>query len=152
MTGIDASAPSPRPAPPRVRVRLPASRGGIAWLIVLLIVGSFLAVQFGRQVYANWQIGQRADAIRAEIAAVQAENAALEQELEYLRSDAWIGAEARRLTNVGAAGEQVLIIPEGAEEPLPIALTTPAEPAKPFLEQWVDLFFGPRGPSPAPDS
>jgi cell division protein FtsB len=144
MTGIDASAAAPRPAPPRARVRLPASRGGIAWLIVLLIVGGFLAVQFGRQVYANWEIGQRADAIRAEIEAVAAENAALEQELAYLRSDAWIGAEARRLTNVGAAGEQVLIIPEGAEEPLPITLVTPSEPAKPFLEQWIDLFFGTR--------
>jgi cell division protein FtsB len=144
MTGIDASASPPRAAPPRVRVRLPASRGGIAWLIVLLIVGGFLAVQFGRQVYANWQIGQRADAIRAEIAAVEAQNAALEQELEYLRSDAWIGAEARRLTNMGSAGEQVLIIPAGAEEPLPVALTGPAEPPKPLLEQWLELFFGPR--------
>jgi cell division protein FtsB len=143
MTGIDASASPPGPTSPRVRVRLPASRGGIAWLVVLLIVGSFLAVQFGRQVYANWQIGQRADAIRAEIAAVQAENEVLEQELAYLRSDAWIGAEARRLTNMGAAGEQVLIIPEGAEEPLPVALTAPGEAGKPFLEQWVELFFGP---------
>lgn len=142
MTGIEASAAAPRPAAPRARVRLPASRGGIAWLIVLVIVGGFLAVQFGRQVYANWEIGQRADAIRAEIAAVAAQNAALEQELAYLRSDAWIGAEARRLTNLGTAGEQVLIIPEGAEEPLPITLVTPSEPAKPFLEQWIDLFFG----------
>jgi cell division protein FtsB len=143
MTGTDASA-APHPALPRARVRLPATRGGIAWLIVLLILGGFLAVQIGRQVYANWEIGQRADAIRAQIEAVAAENAALEQELAYLRSEAWIGAEARRLTNVGAAGEQVLIIPEGAEEPLPVTLVTSSEPAKPFLEQWIDLFFGAR--------
>jgi cell division protein FtsB len=142
MTGIDVPATPSRPAT-GPRVRLPASRGGIAWLIVLLIVGSFLAVQFGRQVYANWQIGQRADAVRAEIAAIEAENAELEQELAYLNSDAWIGAEARRLSNVGAAGEQVLIIPEGAEEPLPLALTLQSESAKPLLEQWFDLFLAP---------
>lgn len=142
MTGIDVPASPPRPTP-GPRVRLPASRGGIAWLIVLLIVGSFLAVQFGRQVYANWQIGQRADAVRAEIAAVEAQNAELEQELEYLNSDAWIGAEARRLSNVGAPGEQVLIIPEGAEEPLPSALTAQSGASKPLLEQWFDLFLAP---------
>src|SRR5918996_5506208 len=124
MTGIDVPAAPPRPARSGPRIRIPASRGGIAWLVVLLIVGGFLAVQFGRQVYANWEIGQRAEALRAEIAAAGAENAELEEEVEYLNSDAWIGAEARRLTNMGAAGEQVLIIPEGAEEPLPVALTT----------------------------
>ena len=112
-------------------------------MLVLLIVGGFLAVQFGRQVYANWEIGQRAEAIRADIAAVDARNAELEQELDYLNSDAWIGAEARRLSNVGTAGEQVLIIPEGAEEPLPEALSASNGAQKPLLEQWFALFFAP---------
>jgi cell division protein FtsB len=143
MTGIDVPATPARPSPQGPRVRLPASRGGIAWLVVLLIVGSFLAVQFGRQVYANWQIGQRAEAVRAEIAAVEARNAELEQELAYLKSDAWIGAEARRLSNVGSPGDQVLIIPEGAEEPLPPTLAVQAEASKPLLEQWFELFFAP---------
>ena len=47
---------------------------------------------------------------------------ALQRELEYLRSDAYISAEARRLANLGVPGEQVLIIPPGAEAPLPEAL------------------------------
>lgn len=123
---------------------MPASRGGIAWMIVLLIIGTLLAVQFGRQVYANWEIGQRAAEIEAQIAAVDAENAQLQAELEYLRSDAYVSAEARRLANLGAVGEQVLIIPPGAEEPLPEALSALAPP-KPLLEQWVELFFGPSG-------
>jgi cell division protein FtsB len=142
MTGIEASADTPRPAPTRPRWRLPASRGGVAWLVVLLIVGTLLAVQFGRQVYANWEIGQRAAQIEAQIAAVEAENAQLEQELAYLESEAYISAEARRLANLGAAGEHVLIIPPGAEEPLPEELTV-LEAPKPMLEQWVDLFFAP---------
>jgi len=123
-------------------MRLPASRGGLAWMLVLVIVGTLLAVQFGRQVYANWQIGQRAAAIEAQIAAVEAENEKLEQELAYLRSDAYVSAEARRLANLGAPGEEVLIIPPGAEEPLPEELAALQQP-KPMLEQWVELFFGP---------
>ena len=111
-------------------------------MAVVLIVGTLVAVQFGRQVYTNWEIGQSAAQIEAEIAAVEAENAELAAELEYLRSDAYVSAEARRLANLGAPGEQVLIIPPGAEEPLPESLAA-AEAAAPLLDQWVALFFGP---------
>ena len=143
MTGIEASveAPKPSPSPSRPRWRLPASRGGMAWLVVLLIVGTLLAVQFGRQVYANWEIGQEAARIDAQIAAVEAENAQLQAELDYLRSDAYVSAEARRLANLGNPGDRVLIIPPGAETPLPDELAN-VEPPKPMLEQWLDLFFG----------
>jgi cell division protein FtsB len=156
MTGIDlfadaraaaaaaASATPSDPAPPRRQrrgPRLPASRQGMAWLAVVLIVGTLLAVQFGRQVYLNWEIGQRAAAIQAQIASVEAENDRLQQELAYLESDAYISAEARRLANLGLPGEQVLIIPPGAEQPLPERLTRVAPP-KPLLEQWLELFFG----------
>jgi cell division protein FtsB len=140
MTGLDLSA-APSPRPPMRRVRLPASRGGLTWLAVLLIVGTLLAVQFGRQVYANWEIGQRAAQLQAEIAAMADENARLEQELDYVRSDAYVSAEARRLANLGLPGERVLIIPPGAEAPLPESLAA-LEAPKPFLEQWMDLFFG----------
>ncbi len=110
-------------------------------MIVLLIIGTLLAVQFGRQVYANWEIGQRAAQIEAQIAAVDAENAQLQAELDYLRSDAYVSAEARRLANLGTAGEQVLIIPPGAEEPLPEEMSA-VEPPKPLIEQWVQRVFG----------
>ena len=141
MTGIDVTAPAPVRPSGRSRLRLPASRGGMAWLAVLLIVGTLLAVQFGRQIYANWESGQRAADIQAEIARVEAENALLQQELEYLRSDAFVSAEARRLANLGQPGEQLLIIPPGAEAALPADLAVLERP-KPLLEQWVELFFG----------
>lgn len=145
MTGIELPATAPPPAPSRPRWRLPASRGGMAWMVVVVIVGILLAVQFGRQVYANWEIGQRAAAIEAQIAAVEVENIELQRELDYLRSEAYISAEARRLANLGAPGEQVLIIPPGAEEPLPAELAAALAPPKPLVEQWLDLFFGPSG-------
>jgi cell division protein FtsB len=142
MTGVELPAQAPRPRPSGWR--LPASRGGIAWLVVLVIVGILLAAQFGRQVYANWAITQEAAAVRAEIEAVEARNEALRLELAYLQSEAYISAEARRLTDLGAQGEQVLIIPPGAEEPLPPSLAEPAAADRPLLEQWLDLFFGAR--------
>jgi hypothetical protein len=39
----------------------------------------------------------------------------------------------------------VLIIPPGAEQPLPTELAAALAPPKPLLEQWLDLFFGPSG-------
>lgn len=141
MTGIDVADAPPPAARRRRRLQLPASRGGVAWLLVLVIIGAFLAVQFGRQVYMNWEMGQRAEAIEAEISKLEAENDELENELDYLRSDAFVGAEARRLENLGTSGEEILIIPPGAEEPLPEELTA-VEPPKPMLQQWLDLFFG----------
>jgi cell division protein FtsB len=120
----------------------PASRSGLAWLAVLMIIGVFLAVQVGRQVYANWAITQQAQQVRQQIVAIQAQNDALRRELEYLQSDAYVSAEARRLQNLGRSGEQVLIIPPGAEQPLPPSLAAQQEKPKPLLEQWLDLFFG----------
>jgi cell division protein FtsB len=109
---------------------------------VVLLVGLLLAVQFGRQIYANWEIGQRAGEIEAQIAQIEEENARLQAELQYLRSDAYISSEARRLENLGEPGERVLIIPPGAEAPLPPELLA-LEAPKPFLDQWIELFFGP---------
>ncbi len=137
MTGLGLSVPSRR-----FGLRRPRSRGGLVWLILLVLVGGFLAVQVGRQVYASWQISQQAAEVQAQIAAIEARNAELQQELDYLRSPAYLSEQARRLQNVGRPGEQVLIIPPGAEQPLPAALQPSAESQRPLLEQWVQLFFG----------
>lgn len=139
-----ADSPTQAPAPVRRRLRLPASRGGVAWLAVLVIVGAFLAAQVGRQVHANWTISRQAEAVAAEIAAVEAENQRLRRELAYLESDAYVSAAARRLTNLGLAGEQVLIIPPGAALEVPDELLPAAEEPRPLVEQWLDLFFGAR--------
>jgi cell division protein FtsB len=142
MTGIDASAPRPPRPVARVRVTLPASRGGLAWLLVLVLVGGFVVFGIGRQVYASWAIGQEAEQIRDQIAAVQEENARYQAELDYLQSDAFISAEARRLRNLGRTGEHLLIIPPGNAVAPPQAATGEGEAAPPLLEQWLELFFG----------
>lgn len=112
------------------------------WAALLVLVASFLAFQVGRQVYASWSINQRVIEVRQQIAAIEARNAELQRELAFLKSPAYISEQARRLQNLGHPGEQVLIIPPGAEEPLPASLQPPAEPPKPMLQQWFELFFG----------
>lgn len=145
MTSLEVPAPRParreRPDPP-IRIRIPASRGGLAWLAVLLVIGAFLAAQVGREVYQAWSISQEADAVRAQIAEMEAHNATLREELNFVQSDAFVAAEARRLLNLGLAGERVLIIPPGAEAPLPAAVAEEAPPPAPLLQQWLELFFG----------
>jgi hypothetical protein len=122
--------------------RIPTIRGSLLWLLVLLVVGGFLAFQVGRQVYANWAINQEADRIRAEIERVLVENEAARLRLEYYRSDAFVSQAARRYFNLGADGERVLIIPPGATAPPPPAAESEMPPAPPLLEQWLGLFFG----------
>lgn len=121
--------------------RLPAIRGRLVWLLILLVAGGFLALQMGRQVYANWAIGQEAERIRAEIDQGLVDNEALRERLEYLRSEAFVSQEVRRLFNLGGAGEQVLIIPPGAAAPPPASVGTDASAPPPLLEQWLGVFF-----------
>ncbi len=142
MTSAPASTSRSRPPDPGLRVSLPTSRGGLAWLLVLLVVGTFLAFQVGRQVYASWSINQQADAYRAEIQALEDENAAYQRELSYLQSDAFVSAEARRIKNIGLPGEQVLIIPPGTAVEAAPAQTEAPEAAPPPVVQWLELFFG----------
>jgi cell division protein FtsB len=142
MTTMDASASPPATRSRRPRFQLPTSRNRLAWTVVLAVIGLFLAVQVGREVYENWQITERAEAARLEIAAMEARNDELRAELAYLQSDAFVSAQARALTGIGTGDEHLLIIPEGAEAPLPPELAPPVPAPKPLLEQWLDLFFG----------
>ncbi len=148
MTGIELPAERagrggrPHLQGPRLRFRLPASRAGITWLVALVVIGGLLAVQVGRQVYASYSITEQAAALQGQITAMEQQNDQLRQELEYLQSDAYVGAEARRLANLGHSGDRLLIIPPGAAATLPAALQPAAPAPKPLLEQWLDLFFG----------
>ncbi len=139
---VDEPQTEAEPPARSLRRRLPTTPGRVGMLAVVLVVAGLLAVQTGSQVYANWTITQEAERIRAEIVAIEAHNELLRRELEYLGSAAYISQQARRLTNLGRAGEQVLIIPPGAEVEVPPELLAEPESEKPLLEQWVELFFG----------
>ena len=142
MTGAQASAtqravpPAPRPfRVPRIRRRT------LTTLIVVAAVG-LVAFNVGRQAFVGWSIGQEAASLEAQAAAAEAENSALQRQLEYLQSDAYVTAEARRLRNLGYPGEQILIIPPGASVPSPATVDVPAVDERPMLERWIELLFG----------
>jgi cell division protein FtsB len=102
-----------------------------------------IALNVGRQSFVGWSIDQQAADLEAQVAAAEAENLELQRLVEYLQSDAFVTAEARRLRNVGYPGEQVLIVPPDAVVPVPGETIEPAAVERPILERWIQLFFGP---------
>jgi Septum formation initiator len=111
--------------------------------VALIIAGvvALIAFNVGRQAFLGWSIGEQAGSLEAQLAAAQAENAALQRQLEYLQSDAYVTAEARRLRNLGYPGEQLLIIPTGTAVPPAIETSTAEVDDGSMLERWTDLFF-----------
>ena len=100
----------------------------------------------GRQAFVGWSIGEQAADLEAQVTAAEAENAALQRQLAYLQSDAYVTAEARRLRNLGYPGEQVLIIPAGAAVPAPAPAAEKPVDERTMLQRWVDLFLGTASP------
>ena len=111
--------------------------------MVLIISGvvALIAFNVGRQAFLGWSIGEQAGSLEAQLATAQEENAALQRQLEYLQSDAYVTAEARRLRNLGYPGEQLLIIPTGAGVAPAIEPSTTEVDDRPMLERWMDFFF-----------
>ena len=143
MTGIPMGTEIPT-APQPVRFRRPRRlRRRTAALLIAGGISVLLTFNLGRQVMTNWTIGQEQTATEAKVAAAEAANAELQRYLDYLNSDAYVDAAARVLRPVGNAGEQLLIIPDGAQvHPADIGRNAPAVDP-PLIEQWLDLFFGP---------
>jgi cell division protein FtsB len=144
-TGHPATPAQPRATQaPRAPtpLKLPRLRRRTLTTLAVVAVIGIIALNVGRQTFLGWSIDQQAEQLEAQVAAAEAENAELQRLVEYLQSDAFITAEARRLRNVGYPGEQVLIIPPDAVVPAPGATDVQPVDERPFLEQWLELFFG----------
>ena len=144
MTGTGHPATHALPREPRepAPLRLPRIRRRTLTTLAVVAVVAVVALNVGRQSFLGWSIDQQAAQLEAQVAAAEAENAELQRLVEYLQSDAFITAEARRLRNVGYPGEQVLIIPPDAFVPAPATTDDKPVPERPRLEQWLELFFG----------
>jgi cell division protein FtsB len=144
MTGTGHPATPALPRAPRAPtpLRLPRLRRRTFTTLAVVVVVGIVALNVGRQSFLGLSVEQQAADLQAQVEAAQAENAALQRYVAYLQSDAYVTAEARRLRNLGYAGEQVLIIPPGAAVPVPGGEVQAPVEVKPLLEQWVELFFG----------
>ncbi len=114
------------------------------WLIVLaLFVLIPLAADFNARIVTVQQMRQEEAQLTRDLATEQARQAQLQQQLEYVRSDAYVENWARVEARMARPGE-IAVVPVAPEPTYtPVALATPApQPSSPFDEWWA-LFFEP---------
>ncbi len=148
MAIIDAMS-QPTPDPPQ---RPSGSRqlSGMQILFAsILAIGLLLAINFSNRISAGRRIQENYEALQMEIATLEAEQAALQEELSYVRSDAYVESWARAEGKMVRPGE-VLVVPVPAGAPLPTPTPTPAvsvplldeeEPPMENWRLWWALFF-----------
>jgi cell division protein FtsB len=126
--------------PPPLALRLAAV------LAVPLLLYALVAT--GQKAVDNYSLNQQADALRAELGGLRAQNLELQQDIEQARTDAAIETIAREQLGLIKPGDHpiVLVAANGA----PVAAATsqrvpPAAPApesRPTWRQWWDYLFG----------
>ncbi len=125
--------------PERLPTVLP--RRHLLLLAGLAAVG-LLTLSFGRMLIARYELGERTEAARREIAALQAENASLRQELAYWQSDEGVERLAREELGWARPGETGVVV-VGADSPKAWApAPRPPREAAPNWQRWWQLFFG----------
>lgn len=119
-------------------------RSRIAILFVLIVVTWFL-LAFAEQAWRARQLEAEASQQRAAIAAIEADNTELREQLDVYSSDAWLDyaqSRARRDLNLANPGETVVMVRWGPRQPGSLkedpAPDTKADPAN--WRTWVDVF------------
>jgi cell division protein FtsB len=127
-----------------LRKTLEQHRNRIALLCVLVAAVYFL-VAFGEQAWRARQLQAEAAEQRAAIAALDAENAVLQRQLDTWSTDAYLDyvqARARRDLNLANPGETVLMVGWEAGDAAPAEPTAPPAPPddRPNWRRWLDAF------------
>jgi cell division protein FtsL len=122
--------------PPPLALRLAAV------LVVPLLL--YVLVATGQKALENYRLNQEADALRADIVALRAENLQLQQDIERARTDAAIETIAREQLGLIKPGDHPLVVMPRQGEPVSAAPAAPAPspPPRPIWRQWYDYFFG----------
>ena len=122
--------------PPPLALRLAAV------LAVPLLLYALAAT--GQKAVDNYRLNQEADALRADVLALRAENIQLQQHIEQARTDAAIEAIAREQLGLIKPGDHPLVLLPTAAQPAPPPAPNPvaAAPPPPTWRQWWDYFFG----------
>jgi cell division protein FtsL len=121
--------------PPPVVLRLAAV------LVVPFLLYALFAT--GQKALDNYRLNQQADALRAEIRDLRAENIALQQEILQARTDASLESIARQQLGLVKPGDKPLVLVTAGQSPDPDAPPSPQPPnAPPPWRQWWDYFFG----------
>jgi cell division protein FtsL len=105
----------------------------------------YALVMTGQKAVENYQLNQQADAMRAQIAGLRAQNVQLQQQIEQARTDAAIETIAREQLGLIKPGDHPLVLIADASAPSappPTAQPAPAPAPEPTWRQWWDYFFG----------
>ena len=122
----------------------------MAWITrrrLAIIVGAaglgVLLLAFGQMLVTRYEVGQQADALRAEITALREENAALERDLRYWQSDEGIERRAREQLGWAKPGETLVVVAAtpSAREASGDQRSKPTS-RPPNWRRWVTLIFG----------
>jgi cell division protein FtsB len=81
----------------------------------ILAIGLLLAINFGNRITAGQRAQESLRSVQSEIATLEAEQASLRQELDYVRSDQYVESWARSDGKMAREGE-VLVVPVPAME------------------------------------
>ncbi|MBN1965210.1 MAG: septum formation initiator family protein [Anaerolineae bacterium] len=117
--------------------------------VAILAIGLLLAINFSNRITAGQTIQGNREALAMEIATLEAEQATLNQELDYVRGDVYVESWARAEGKMVLPGEH-LVVPVPAGVPLPTPTPAPPAPADLFTtaeeevepwQVWWALFF-----------
>jgi cell division protein FtsB len=115
--------------------------------IVTLTLVAVLLVDFGRKALENHQIKRQVDWLREQVAVEAETNAALQERLEEVSSDAYVEQIARERLKMVKPGEAaVVVVPittdESSASGEPTGPDAAEEEPKPYWQQWSSLLIG----------
>ncbi|MCL5093555.1 MAG: septum formation initiator family protein [Patescibacteria group bacterium] len=97
----------------------------------------YLVVMLGRTTYLNYNSSKQVKNLKSEIEALKEQNKKLADELEYLKSPAYIEKVARQRLGLKKPGEEVMVVvPDESGE------RVENKPEKPNYLKWWDYILG----------
>ena len=109
----------------------------ILWLIVLFLC-LFFAISYGARLTAMANLASSIQQQSARIAEAKQQQQALQQQLVYVRSDAYVEEVARNQLGMVQAGDEVLIVVKGVNQPTAQQTADPATAINPPLwQEWL---------------
>jgi cell division protein FtsB len=121
--------------PPPLALRLAAV------LVVPLLLYALVAT--GQKALDNYHLHRDADALRAQVLDLGAQNIQLQQQIEQARTDTAIETIAREQLGLVMPGDHpVVLVSDSAQPVVPPTPAPAATPPPPAWRQWWDYFFG----------
>ncbi len=117
-------------------------------MLVVCVVSAYFVVGFYGKSVESYRISQRAEAVRRQIAQLEAQNRVLQQQVAELSTDAYVETAARDKLNLARPGDHSLVVVPAQDEVAtvegPPSPETPPARELGHLGDWLALFFGDR--------